>query len=154
MDKIYGDDYNKNFDTYAKGSAAVTIGGMIIGTISKGIAKNNQKKAEEIYHSAQDNYMASYRTFEENSEKTKKTIINVVNLKKHIMCVYIKEFLRAYQRLAPQFILQESQGIRELQGFTIKPEEAKIIRRKLFNRQKFFPFKILCLLDRYYSWKN
>ena len=35
-----------------------------------------------------------------------------------------------------------------------KLKEAKIIRRNLFNRQKFFPFKILCLLDRYYSWKN
>lgn len=128
MDKTYGDDYNKGFDTYEKVSAAVSLGGLFLGGVGKGIAKLNQKKAKEIYSSAQDRYMSSFRTFEDSTKRAKETITSVVCLKKHIMCDYMKSFLKAYKRLAPQMRLQDSQGLGELRRFVFEQEDFKEVR--------------------------
>lgn len=129
MEKTYGDDYNKDFDAYAKGSAAATLTGMLIGGIGRGIAKKNQKKAEEIYNTAKDRYMSSYNVFQRNTEKTKKTITSIVCLKKKIMSNYMKSFLDAYKRLAPQVKSQDSQGLGELKRFMLGQEKLEEIRK-------------------------
>lgn len=129
MEKIYGDEYNKDFDTYAKTGAAVTFGGMLIGGIGKGIAKHNQKKAERIYGPARDRYISSLSAYEESIERTKKTITGVVCLKKRILHDHMMRFLKAYKRLAPQIKLRDSQGLGELQRFVFGQDEFQEIGR-------------------------
>lgn len=117
MEKEYNDDYNKDFDTYKKANAAVSLGGFIIGGIGMGIAKRNQKKAEQIYGPSYEKYMISLRIFEENSQKAKETITDLVRLKKQIMSTHIKSYLKALRRLNSNIDLIKNQTDRDLQLF-------------------------------------
>lgn len=118
MEKKYNDDYNKDFDTYKKANAAISLGGFIIGGIGMGIANRNQKKAELIYGPSYERYMVSLRIFEENSQKTKENITNLVKLKKQIMGTHMKSYLKAFRRINSNINLIKNQNDTDLQLFT------------------------------------
>ncbi len=131
------DDYNKEFDTFHKVGTAVSLGGLLIGGIGRGIAKRNQKKAEEIYNSARKEYMSTYYSLRENTRITKETITNVVCLKKKIMCSYMKKFLKVYKRLSPQIRFQDSKGLGELRRFVFGQEKFYEVQMSMEAYQAF-----------------
>lgn len=142
MGKTYGDDYNKNFDNFAAVTTALTLTSTAVGGLSKIISKGNQQKAQKIYDVAYNRYISSFNQFQHNVVITKKTIANVVSIKKQIMLKNMKKFLKAYKRLAPQFKLQNSQGLEELQRFIFRQEDFQEIKRTANAYRSYNEYKL------------
>lgn len=123
MQKEYNDDYNKDFDTCQKVGAAVTLGGLLIGGLGKGIAFINEVRGDKILMPASSQYHKVLEEYKQEIEEVRKTIVEVIKLKELLMCVNMKKFLKYYKRLAYEINIKESLGLSELQRFVFESSD-------------------------------
>ena len=128
MSKRNNDDRKKN-----RLGRLLSIFGIFVGTgsIVNYKAKKNHKKAKEIEDVAISDYNEVIKSFETTSQATKKTICDVVLIKKSIMKCQMKEFLKAYRRLAPQIKLNKSRGLKELQSYVFDEEDFSLLGKSI-----------------------
>lgn len=131
------DNYAKEFSTAAAIGAALSAGSLAIGGLGKGLALHNQKKAQKILTDAHEQYALSYQTWKQQSDAAKRTITEVVTLKKQILITDMKRFLKAYRRLSPNIELKQSQGIGELKKFTLTKEHMKELNDCICTYQSY-----------------
>lgn len=124
----YDNDYNKEYDSFQKLAAAVTLGGTALGALGKGVAGFSQNRAIQKIKTAQTEYAHAFQSFEEASSQTQQSICRVVNLKKKIMENHMKHFLRSYKRLNPNISFKNSSGLDELQRFIPEKQEFRDLR--------------------------
>ena len=128
MSNRNNDDYNKNRLGYLLGVFGIfaSTGGLLSYKANK-----NRKKAEEIRDAAISDYNKLIKNFDAISQTTKKTISDVVLMKKSIMKCYMKKFLKAYRRLAPQIKLNKSQGLKELQSYAFNEQDFSLLGKSI-----------------------
>lgn len=119
MEKKNEVKYNKEFDDYVVGQAAIAATSLAIGGIGKGVSAILNGVGRRKYDEAEKEFNISLNSYNESKERTKQTILKVVLMKKEIMQKYMNKFVKAYKRLNPQIELQETLGIRELRRFSI-----------------------------------
>ena len=128
MSNRNNDDYNKNRSGCLLGMFGIFAG---TGGILSYKANKNRKKAEEIRDAAISDYNEVIKNFDTVSQTTKKTISDVVLIKKSIMKCQMKKFLKAYRRLAPQIKLNKTQGLKELQNYAFNEEDFSLLGKSI-----------------------
>lgn len=101
MEKKNEYKYNKEFDDYAVGQAAITAASLAIGGIGKGVSAILNGVGQRKYNEAKKEFDISLNIYNESREKTKQTILKVVLMKKDIMQKYMTKFVKSYRRLNP-----------------------------------------------------
>lgn len=141
MEKKNEYKYNKEFDDYAVGQAAITAASLAIGGIGKGVSAILNGVGQRKYNEAKKEFDISLNIYNESREKTKQTILKVVLMKKDIMQKYMTKFVKSYRRLNPQIEIRESLGIGELRKFSIDQKDVTEIENlslayKTYNQYK------------------